>query len=156
MTSSAPEGTTGGEAEYVTVTAGGHMFGLPIGRIQDVFLVSAVTPVPLAGPEVVGLLNLRGRVVTALSLRRRLGLDRQDPPETMAVGFDRSGDAYALFVEGVGEVLRLRDEMREPVPVHLDPRWAALTTCVYRLEKELLIILDVEAVLGLGETARAA
>ena len=60
--------------EYVTVTIGDQLFGLPISRVQDVFIPDRLTRVPLAPPEVAGVLNLRGRIVTAIDMRRRLGL----------------------------------------------------------------------------------
>jgi purine-binding chemotaxis protein CheW len=77
---SADERAYSGEyEEYVTVMVCDQIFGLPIDRVHDVFIASSLTTVPLAPKEIVGLLNLRGRVVTAMCLRRRLGLpDRED------------------------------------------------------------------------------
>ena len=62
--------------EYVTATIGGQLFGLPIRRVQDVFMPERLTRVPLAPPEIAGVLNLRGRIVTLIDMRRRLGLGR--------------------------------------------------------------------------------
>ena len=64
--------------EYVTVTIGDHLFGLPISRVQDVFVPDRLTRVPLAPPEVAGILNLRGRVVTAIDMRARLDLGTRE------------------------------------------------------------------------------
>ena len=61
--------------EFVTFTTAGQLFGLPIGRVQDVFKPSQITRVPLAGPEIAGVLNLRGRIVTAIHLSNRLDLN---------------------------------------------------------------------------------
>ncbi len=143
--------------EYVTVTVAEQMFGLPIDRVHDVFIPSALTAVPLAPREIVGLLNLRGRVVTAVCLRRRLGLaDRAASEREMAVGLEHQGESYGLLVDGVGEVMKLAPEMREPNPVHMDERWVKLSRGVHRLDERLLIILDVDAVLSFGMEARAA
>ena len=71
MTEHAPENLK----EYVTATVGGQLFGLPILRVQDVFLPERITRVPLAPPEVAGVLNLRGRIVTLIDMRRSLGLE---------------------------------------------------------------------------------
>ena len=60
--------------EYVTAMIGGQLFGLPISRVQDVFVPERLTRVPLAAPEIAGLLNLRGRIVTVIDMRRRLDL----------------------------------------------------------------------------------
>src|SRR3712207_6830601 len=88
--------------EYVTVMVGDQMFGLPIDRVHDVFIASALTDVPLSPREIVGLLNLRGRVVTAMCLRRRLGLpDRDESGRNMAVGLEHQSESYGLLVDSV-------------------------------------------------------
>lgn len=152
------EGRASGQyEEFVTVTVADQIFGLPIDRVHDVFIASALTAVPLAPREIVGLLNLRGRVVTALCLRRRLGLpDRADTQQNMAVGLERQGESYGLLVDGVGEVMKLSPERQEPNPVHMDGRWVKLSRGVHRLDDKLLIILDVDAVLSFDVEARAA
>jgi purine-binding chemotaxis protein CheW len=143
--------------EFVTVTVGNQMFGLPIDRVHDVFIASSLTTVPLAPREIVGLLNLRGRVVTAMCLRRRLGLpDREQRGQEMAVGLERQGESYGLLVDAVGEVMKLSGETHEPSPVHMDQAWVKLSRGVHRLEDKLLIILDVDAVLAFDVDARAA
>ncbi len=148
--SSAPGDAADLEAcEYVTVTVADQMFGLAIDRVHDVFIASALTTVPLAPPEIVGLLNLRGRVVTAMCLRRRLGLpDREGGRREMAVGLEHQDE--------IGEVMKLSPSSHEPNPVHLDERWIGLSRGVHRLEHGLLIILDIDAVLAFGAEARAA
>jgi purine-binding chemotaxis protein CheW len=142
--------------EYVTVMVGDQIFGLPIDRVHDVFIASSVTGVPLAPREIVGLLNLRGRVVTAMCLRRRLGLPDTESGCEMAIGLEHQGESYGVLVDQVGEVMKLSPETREPNPVHMDPRWVRLSRGVHRVEKRLLIILDVDAVLALDADNRAA
>lgn len=156
---SAPIGF-GNSLDYVTVTVGGQLLGLPIGRVHDVFHTSRITTVPRAPEEIVGLLNLRGRIVTAICLRRRLGLPPAAGPsgaraETVAVGIDQGGEAYALIVDAVGEVMRLDESTLEPTPVHLDRGWAALAAGVHRLPDSLLVVLDVDAILKLDLQAAA-
>jgi purine-binding chemotaxis protein CheW len=143
--------------EYVTVVLGGQLFGLPISRVQDVFMPERVTRVPLAQPEIAGVLNLRGRIVTAIDMRCRLGLSRRDetrPP--MAVGIECKGESYGLLIDSVGEVLKLDDNTREPNPVNLDTGLAQISAGVHRLDKQLLVILDVDRVLDTGHEAMAA
>lgn len=152
-----PKGAAPEFEEYVTVVVGDQMFGLPIDRVHDVFIASSLTHVPLAPPEIAGLINLRGRVVTAMCLRRRLGLgDGQGLERNMAVGLERAGESYGLLVDSVGEVMKLMPQTREANPVHMDQRWVRLSRGVYRLEDKLLIILDVDAVLAFDTDARAA
>ena len=75
--------------EYVTALIGGQLFGLPILRVQDVFAPERLTKVPLAPPEIAGVLNLRGRIVTLIDMRRRLGLGQRENESTaMAVGVE--------------------------------------------------------------------
>ena len=118
------EGTV---VEYVTALIGGQLFGLPISRVQDVFMPERLTRVPLSSAEIAGVLNLRGRIVTVVDMRARLGLPKNDdgkPP--MAVGVDLRGESYGLLIDQIGEVLKLRDDGREENPVNLDPRMAKL------------------------------
>lgn len=152
------EGRASGDLEeFVTVMVADQMFGLPIDRVHDVFIASSLTAVPLAPREIAGLLNLRGRVVTAIDLRRRLGLpDSSEDGDDMAVGLEQGGESYGLLVDSVGEVMKLAGETHEPSPVHMDPRWVRLSNGVHRLEDRLLIILDVDAVLAFDADARAA
>ena len=143
--------------EYVTVTIGGQLFGLPIGQVQDVFVPGRMTPVPLAPEEIAGVLNLRGRIVTAIDMRCRLGLPAQDLRQnSMAVGIDLNGESYGLISDAVGEVLKLRENTRETVPINLDSRLAQVAAAVHRLERELLVVLDVGRLLDVRPRDMAA
>lgn len=155
MSSGKPK-ITSKQMEFVTVTVAGQLLGLPISRVHDVFVVSEMTTVPLAPGEIAGLLNLRGRVVTAVSLRRRLGLDdTYEGSRRMAVGLENQGEAYGLLVDDVGEVLKLDLDEMQPNPVHMDRGWVGLSQGVHQLRDQLLIVLDVDAVLAF-ETEREA
>ncbi|KUL95356.1 chemotaxis protein CheW [Bosea sp. WAO] len=147
--------------DYVTVFIGEQLLGLPIGRVQDVFIATRITPVPLAPREIVGLLNLRGRIVTAISMRERMGQPSVPASpdggdcELVSVGIDQGGEAFALIVDKVGEVMRLERSTFEPVPIHLDRSWAGLAKGVHRLEDRLLVVLDVDAILRIELPAAA-
>jgi purine-binding chemotaxis protein CheW len=133
------------EVEYVTAMIGGQLFGLPIGRVLDVFTPDRLTPVPLAPGEIAGVLNLRGRIVTAIDMRRRLGLPPRAAGETgMAIGIEHLGESYGLLVDAVGEVLKLAASSRDTVPVNLEPSWARIASGVHRLDGRLLVVLDVD------------
>lgn len=148
---------SGETMDYVTVTIGEALFGLPISRVHDVFWPASLTAVPLAPPEVVGLLNLRGRVVTALCLRRRLGLPaRGEAGGGMAVGLELEGETFALVVDGVGEVRRPPRNTFEPALPNLDPCWRGLVLGVHRLDGSLLVSLDVDTLLAFREPAARA
>lgn len=143
--------------EYVTAMIGGQLFGLPIQSVQDVFKPERLTRVPLAPPEIAGVLNLRGRIVTLIDMRHRLGLDqRQGAGPALAIGVESRGESYGLLIDSIGEVLKLDDDAREPNPVNLDARLARVSTGIHRLEGQLLMVVDVERVLDIGGNAIAA
>jgi purine-binding chemotaxis protein CheW len=143
-------------SEYVTFTTAGQMFGLPIERVQDVFKPMRITRVPLAGAEIAGVLNLRGRIVTAIDLRSRLGLvtPREGRPP-MAIGIESVGESFGLLVDTVGEVLKLPDEQCEPNPINLDGKLARVSAGVFRLDGALLVVLDIDRMLDFGIEAAA-
>jgi purine-binding chemotaxis protein CheW len=167
--------------EYVTAVIGGQLFGLPIERVQDVFMPERLTRVPLAATEIAGLLNLRGRIVTVVDMRRRLDfdaverngsskpkLDAQGPTAdgtsapvvarrpALAVGIEHKGESYGLLIDQIGEVLKLPAASRESNPVNLDLRLARVSAGVHRLDGRLLVVLDVDRVLDVGPSAQAA
>lgn len=150
-------GPDAGITEFVTAMIGGQLFGLPISRVQDVFMPDRLTRVPLASDDVAGVLNLRGRIVTAIDMRARLGLPKHDngrPP--MAVGVDMRGESYGLLIDNIGEVLKLPNDSREVNPVNLDPRMAKMAGGVHRLDGQLMVVLDVDRVLEIAPDMMAA
>jgi purine-binding chemotaxis protein CheW len=143
--------------EYVTATVGGQLFGLPIARVQDVFVLDRLTRVPLASPEIAGVLNLRGRIVTAIDMRKRLGLaPLGEARKQMAIGIEYRGESYGLLIDAIGEVLNLPSGGREGNPVNLEARLARVSAGVHRLDDRLLVVLDVDRVLDVGQQAEAA
>jgi purine-binding chemotaxis protein CheW len=143
--------------EYVTFTTAGQLFGLPIERVQDVFKPTNITRVPLAGPEIAGVLNLRGRIVTAINLSNRLDLEsRAEGAAPMAIGIECGAESFGLLVDAVGEVLKLPDSEREANPINLDRKLGRVSAGVFRLDGQLLVVLDVDRVLDLGAEMAAA
>lgn len=142
--------TDAGTKEFVTVHVADQVFGVQVTDIRDVFALKGLTPVPGSRPEIAGVLNLRGRIVTAIDARRRLGVP--DRPAgyagTMAVGVEHNGEAFCIIVDSVGEVLRLDNANCEPNPVNLDANWKTISQGVYRLEGKLLITINIERLLA--------
>jgi purine-binding chemotaxis protein CheW len=144
--------------EYVTATIGGQLFGLPISRVQDVFMPDRLARVPLAAPEIAGLLNLRGRIVTTIDMRRRLDLPElpRDSQARLAIGIECKGESYGLLIDAIGEVLKLSTGSLQDNPVNLDAGLARVAAGVHRLDGKLLVVLDVDRVLDIGAHAEAA
>lgn len=143
--------------QCITLRVAGSVFAIPIAHVEDVFANHQVTPVPLAPRAVVGLLNLRGKVVTAICLTERLNLTTQTPPpRKMVVGLGIENETFGLLVDGVGDVLELSLDEREPVPPHFDTRWSHLASGVHQTADGLLVELDISALIDIKPSTLAA
>lgn len=141
------------ERQYCTFTVGGLLFGVEVGKVQEVLRHQAMTPVPLAPPEVAGLINLRGQIVTAVDLRVRLGMQEADhlPMNVVMRGED---EAVSLLVDSIGDVVDVDDETFEEPPQTLDPAARALITGAYKLANGLLLVLDTDQAITVSEVDR--
>ena len=142
------------EQVFVTLTVGDQLCGVPVLAVRDILGEHTITRIPLAPAEIAGSLNLRGRIVTAIDLRRRLRL----PPapadqQPMSVVAEQGGELYALLVDQVSEVMSLKASTFERNPPTLPPAWAQFSSGIYRLEGRLLVVLDVGKLLAMNETA---
>ncbi|MEI8395721.1 MAG: chemotaxis protein CheW [Rhodospirillaceae bacterium] len=146
----------GGNQDFVTMTIADQLFGIPVLQVQDVLGHQRITRIPLAPPEVAGSLNLRGRIVTAIDVRLRLGLTGRpkNKPE-MSIVVDLRGELYSLIVDSVGEVLSLSNEDFERNPATLDHRWREVSTGIYRLNNQLMVVLDVSRLLNFANLEAA-
>lgn len=143
--------------EYVTFHIGGQLFGIGVLRVQDVLNHCRTARIPLAPPEIAGSLNLRGRIVTALDVRLRIGLPPREPGKSgMSIVVDHHGELYSLIVDTVGEVLPLDPATFERSPPTIDPRLRDYADGIFRLEKQLLVVLDVDRLLDFGQATAAA
>ncbi|WP_142849955.1 chemotaxis protein CheW [Telmatospirillum sp. J64-1] len=130
--------------DYVTMFIEGQLFGIPVLTVQDVLGAQKITRIPLAPREVAGSLNLRGRIVTAIDVRLRLGLaPRPEGEQPMSVVVELGGELYSLMVDSVGEVLSLPSAGFERNPPTLDPLWREFSAGIFRLQGKLLVVLDV-------------
>ena len=137
--------------QYVSFRVDGQLLGVPVNLVQEVLNPQTIARTPRARPEIAGLLNLRGQIVTALNLRRRLGLAALDPSQqAMNVVVRHAGESFSLLVDEVGDVINVSGETLEPVPHTLDHHWKSVTRGVFRLEQRLFIILDVASVLKIN------
>lgn len=142
---------SGHHRDYVTMSIGAQMFGIPVHNVQDVLGPQRITRVPLAPPEVAGSLNLRGRVVTAIDARLRLGIPKKgDGKPSMSVVVEHQGELYSLLVDSVGEVLSLDMKDYQSNPPTLDARLRDFSDGIYRLSGALLVVLSVGSLLNFG------
>ncbi len=134
--------------EFISMHIDDQLFGIEVLAVHDVLKQPSVSKIPLAAPEVYGLLNLRGRIVTAIDVRVRLGLPKSDCPKPMCVVVEHQGEPYGLIIDQVGDVLHLSDADYGANPVNLSPVWQSAALGVYMLKGELLIVLDVARLLS--------
>ena len=133
------------EHQYCTFFLDGQSFGIDVMQVQEVIRYQEMTRVPLAHPVVRGLINLRGQIVTALDLRRRLNLpDRPGDLLPINVVVTTEDGAVSLLVDEVGDVLQVPEAKFEPPPETLRGAARELIRGAYKLEDRLLLILNTE------------
>jgi purine-binding chemotaxis protein CheW len=137
--------------DYVTFSMGNQMFGVPVQRVQDILVPERIAPVPLAPSEVCGLINLRGRIVTVIDVRIRLGLkDARDPASrAMGVTVESGHELYTLLVDHVGDVITLATDSFEANPATVDSLWKDFSKGIHRLSDQLMVILDIDRLLDI-------
>ena len=142
--------------DFVTFTIAEQLFGIPVLLVQDVLSSYQITRIPLAPAEITGSLNLRGRVVTAIDVRIRLGMKpRPKDAESMSIVAESEGELYSLMVDSVGEVLPLSVDNFERNPPTMDVKLRAFCDGIYRLDHGLLVVLDVNRLLDYGHKTAA-
>jgi purine-binding chemotaxis protein CheW len=125
--------------------------------VQEVVRFQSPTRVPLAPAEIEGLINLRGQIVAAIDLRKRLGLGARDPKTApMNVIVRRGSEVLSLLVDEVGDVVEVHEQDFEDPPVTLAGDVREALTGVYKLARGLLLVLDVDRVWDLEAGAGAA
>lgn len=139
------------QQEFVTLRLGEQLFGISVLAVQDVMRKQPIAMIPLASEVIAGSLNVRGRIVTAFNMRRRLGMTAYPNPDNiMMVVVDFQHELFALMVDAVGDVLTLPMNRFEKTPANIDPNWRSVAAGVFKLETELLVILDVANVINLA------
>ena len=131
------------EHQYCTFYVAGYYFGIDVLKVQEIIRYQEMTRVPLASPVVRGLINLRGQIVTALDLRRRLELeDRSAEQEPVNVVVHTDDGAVSLLVDDIGDVLEVPEDLFERPPETLQGTARELIRGAYKLKDRLLLILD--------------
>jgi len=140
-----------GRKQFSTFLVDRLLFGVAVEKVQEVIRYQEMTRVPLAPAVVKGLINLRGQIVTAIDLRRRLGLQERPASDLpMNVVIRHNDGAVSFLVDEIGDVLELEEESFELAPGTVSPHVRELIHGVYKLKNTILIILDTEKVLDLA------
>lgn len=133
---------------FVTMEVHGQMLGIEVKHVRDVLREQSITQIPLAPPEVAGSLNLRGRIVTVIDLRQRLGLPpRESGSKSSFVVVELKNELYSLMVDSVGDVLTSRLSMLEKTPGNLSANWREIATGIYKMDGQLIVLMDIQTLL---------
>jgi len=139
--------------DFVTFRVKNQLFGIPVLKVQDILSPDRIAFIPLAPPEVRGSINLRGRIVTVIDVRVRLGLppsEKKKGANNMGVTVEQDHELYTLLVDSIGDVVSMSNEYYERNPATLDAVWREFSVGVYRLDKELMVVLDVQRLLNIS------
>ncbi len=139
--------------QLCTFAVENYTFGVEVHKVQEVLRFQEMTRVPLAPWVVRGLINLRGQIVTAIDLRRRLGLpDAPAGASPMSVILRTEQGAVSLLVDRIGDVREVQRDLFEPPPVTLRDLARDMIRGVYKLSDKLLILLDADQAIASAVT----
>jgi len=142
-------------SQLSTFHVGKYLFGVDVSLVQEVVRLQSITPVPLASPEIAGLINLRGEVLTAIDLRVRMGMAKavsHRDPVNVVIRVDN--EPVSLLVDEIGGVLEVAQVPFEQTPSTVDERVRDLLLGAYTLPDRLLLALNARRVLDVVSDAR--
>ncbi|MCG8527326.1 MAG: chemotaxis protein CheW [Opitutales bacterium] len=138
-----------------TFWVNGYLFGIDVLKVREIVEFQKSTPVPLSNEIIDGLINLRGEIVTSLDLRKRFPIgNRKETQEPMSIVVITDESPISLIVDEVGDVIDTDFSRMENTPDTLQPQVKSLISGVYKLDRQLMLILDVGAAVNLEEKNR--
>ena len=142
--------------QFATFFVDGLFFGIEVVQVQEVLRYQEMTPVPLAPGVVEGLINLRGQIVTAVDMRRRLNMQPRPEGQTpMNTVVRTAGGAVSLLVDEIGDVVEVEAAAFEQAPDNVDSAARELLKGVYKLKDRLLLVLDTEKAVNVTADSRS-
>ena len=136
------------EQIFVTVYVDNQLFGIPVEQVQDILIPERIANIPLASDKIAGSINLRGRIVTVIDFRKCLGLPPNNKKEQHLATVEVGEELYSIKVDNVGTVMEIKTKEIDKNPTTMDHRWQGVSKGVVKLAKELMIILDVTALIN--------
>ena len=141
--------------QFCTFFVKDEFFGVPVQQVQEVIRYQEMTRVPLVSHVIRGLINLRGQIVMAVDLRRRLGLeDRPESQLPLNVVVRTEDGAVSFLVDEIGDVLEVAEEKFERPPETLQGQARDMVRGVYKLQDRLMLVLDTQRVMSETDTPR--
>jgi purine-binding chemotaxis protein CheW len=143
-----------GSMQLVSFRLAQEEYGIEITRVQEIILMGEITRIPQTPPYVKGLINLRNTVIPIVDLRLRFGLPPQEPTdETRIMVVNMTGRTIGVIVDAVSEVLRISGDQISPPPPTVAGLGRDYLNGLVNLENRLLILLNIDKMLGEEESA---
>ncbi|MGD9639371.1 MAG: chemotaxis protein CheW [Alphaproteobacteria bacterium] len=133
---------------FVTFYVDKQLFGISVEKVQDILVSENIAHIPLSSEKVAGNINLRGRIVTVIDFRRCLGLPDHDNGEQHLATVEIGEELYSIKVDNVGTVMEIKTSDIENNPSTMDKKWQSVSSGVVKLSKEIMIILDANALIN--------
>ncbi len=131
--------------KYVTFRINQQLFALPAFEVKDILPLPKITPIPLATPEIAGLFNLRGNIVTAIDLREKMGMETATAPVNYkSIVISYGNDLYSFLADEIDKIYDIPTSQIEHNPDNLSAKWQEYCLGIYKLEQELMVILNIE------------
>lgn len=143
-----PNSRANEKAEYLTFGVADQQLAIPATLVRDVLRLPKLTPVPLSPPDVAGLMNLRGHIVTAVDLCARLGFGEQVSERRMAIVIEHGVETICLVVDAVGDVTLVANDNIGPNPASMPQVWQGISNGVFNCAGKLTVALDIEKALS--------
>ncbi len=139
------------DGKYVHLNIYNHQFCINVDQVQDVLHTPSLTNVPLSLKHICGLMNLRGRIVTAIDVGVKLGLPAVFTKENkgMSVIVELEGELYGLIFSEVGEVLTFNKNQIDTNSNTIDSRWREFSSGICLQDQQIIVILDVNSLMHL-------
>ncbi len=139
-------------SEFFSCRVGQQWLGFPVDQVLEVIVQQQLTPMPLAPPVVLGLINLRGRIITEVDVRKLVNMDENETGKSTHVVIVQSGQGedVGLLVDEVGEVAAMDMQHYENTPDTLAPVWRQIGEGVLKSDDRVTVIANVDRLLALS------
>jgi purine-binding chemotaxis protein CheW len=132
----------------VTMWLDKQRFGIPVQYVRDVLREQRIAFIPKAPTDIMGSINLRGRIVTVLNMREKLQLESSYSTNPMFVVVEFQGEYFSLLVDAVGEVLTIDQSQIEAAPSNVESNWREVSSGICQLHNDLLVVIDAKMLLA--------
>ena len=137
--------------KLVTFTVADQLFGISINKVQDILVPERIAPIPLAPAQVRGAINVRGKIVTVIDVRRRLDLPPVgDAQKGTALTVEHNSGLYTLLVDKVGDVVDVPETGDSDSVSIPDRQWRDFATGIIKMDDSVVVVMDVDRFLALG------